>query len=200
MIIFTFLKLLLNLLLVNVFVSGLNNQVPDFGPDFKPTTELNMNGEYHFTVTANGKPGLFPNNFKDYPGGVEAYDYYTPAITSYYSQVFWAPLDATPLPQAMVDKYAGKKAAIVGYEIDQVRKTPQGDVSVPITASYNHHYVTQITGVNTKFKKTKLSGPSDPRAMKIKSQNHGMNLDYNQEYWYPVAINESIGPCTLSYK
>jgi len=38
----------------------------------------------------------------------------------------------------------GKGMAIVGWEIDQVRRTPQGDVSVPISASYNHHYNAQV--------------------------------------------------------
>ena len=29
--------------------------------------------------------------------------------------------------------------AIVGFEVDQVRRTPEGDVPVPINMAYNHH-------------------------------------------------------------
>ena len=62
-------------------------EVPDFGSDFSPTQNENMNGEYALASTPGGKPGLFPKHFKDYPGGVESYDVYSPAITTRYSQV-----------------------------------------------------------------------------------------------------------------
>jgi hypothetical protein len=40
-----------------------------------------------------------------------------------------------------VDQFEGGKVmAVVGFEVDQVMRTPEGDVSVPITAAYNHHY------------------------------------------------------------
>ena len=72
-------------------------------------------------------------------GGVESFDVYVGPFTSLYSQVWWAPLAPIPLGD-LTKKYDGKKVVIVGWEIDQVRKTAAGDVSVPITASYNHHY------------------------------------------------------------
>jgi len=87
-----------------------------------------------------GTPGKFPKRYADYPGGVEFYDVLSPAMTTYYSQVWWSPLAPSKLPKEMVDKYAGKSVAIVGWEIDQVRKGagPNGeDVPVPISASYN---------------------------------------------------------------
>ena len=40
-----------------------------------------------------------------------------------------------PLPDEIVRRYNGSGMAIVGWEIDQVRRTPKGDVSVPISAS-----------------------------------------------------------------
>merc|ERR1711871_357467 len=113
---------------------------PDFGADFIPSQEENMNGDYVFSPTPNGTPGLFPKQYKDYPGGVEYYDVYSPPITTLYSQVWWKPLAPAPLPDDLVKKYAGKAMAIVGWEIDQVQRTPTGDISVPISASYNHHY------------------------------------------------------------
>ena len=38
---------------------------------------------------------------------------------------------------AEVQRFANKTIAITGYEIDQVRQTPQGDVPVPITHAYS---------------------------------------------------------------
>ena len=111
--------------------------VPDFGPGFTPSQADNMNGPAVFSPTPGGKPGLFPKQYKDFPGGVEHYDALTSPITTYYSQVWWHPLEPTALPDEMVKKYAGKQVAIVGWEIDQVQRMPDGtDISVPISASY----------------------------------------------------------------
>ena len=42
---------------------------------------------------------------------------------------------------------------------------PNGeDVSVPISASYNHHYNLNVIGAASRFKKVSLSGPDDPVA------------------------------------
>ena len=57
------------------------------------------------------------------------------------------------LPKELVNKYNGKGMAIVGWEIDQVRRTPQGDESVPISASYNHHYGSKVIGGGAHFEK-----------------------------------------------
>ena len=61
--------------------------VPDFGPTFNATTRPNMNGEPILSATPGAKPELFPKNFRDYPGGVEAFDVYSPPMTTLYSQV-----------------------------------------------------------------------------------------------------------------
>ena len=53
----------------------------------------------------------------------------------YTPQVWWAPLAPVDLGE-LAKKYEGKSVAIVGWEIDQVQRTPNGDVSVPISASY----------------------------------------------------------------
>ena len=42
-------------------------------------------------------------------------------------------MDPSPLPADIVKRFAGKAIAVVGYEVDQVYKTPTGDESVPIT-------------------------------------------------------------------
>ena len=77
------------------------------------------------------------------------------------------------MPPAMVKKYAGKAMAIVGWEIDQVRRTPEGDVSVPISATYNHHYTAQVIGAKARFRKVMLSGPEDKYAAEVEAQSHG---------------------------
>ena len=156
---------------------------PNFGPDFHPSSEPNMNGDYVFSQTPGGTPGKFPKKFSDYPGGVEMHDAYSPPMTTRYSQVWWSPLAPTPFPDAMVKKYAGKKMAIVGWEIDQVMRTPQGDISVPISAHYNHHYVAQVIGAGSQFTKAKLS-PGDPRAAELKAMSHG-RVDWTQEQCVP---------------
>ena len=43
-------------------------------------------------------------------------------IEHLYSEVFWTELPAVPLPGGLIERFAGKGMAIVGYEVDQVRK------------------------------------------------------------------------------
>lgn len=130
---------------------------------------------------------MFPKHFRDYPGGVESYDVYSPPITTRYSQVWWAPLAPSDLGE-LKKKYNGKKVAIVGWEIDQVQRTPHGDVSVPISATYNHHYVAQLIGKSARFKKIFLSGPDDPRAAEIIKNSHG-HIAFDQ----PHYVVEQVG-------
>jgi hypothetical protein len=96
--------------------------VPNFGPGFNATTQANMNGAYVHSPTPGSKhmETLFPKQFADYPGGVEMVEVYGPAITTRYSQVWWAPLAPAQFPDWFVKKYDGKPVAIVGWEIDQV--------------------------------------------------------------------------------
>ena len=67
-------------------------------------------------------------------------------INTKYSEVFWTMMDPVPLDQEIIDKFKGKTLAIVGYETDQVMRTASGDVSVPITDAYNHHYCAYMSG------------------------------------------------------
>ena len=94
--------------------------------------EDNMNGDYPFAQTPGGTPGKFPSKYSDYPGGAETFVVYSPPITTFYSQVWWSPLEPAPFPEEVVTKWANRSMAIIGWEIDQVRRTPEGDVSVPI--------------------------------------------------------------------
>lgn len=136
---------------------------------------------------------MFPKQYKDYPGGVEFYDVYSPPMTTLYSQVWWSPLAPTPMPDEMIRKYNNSGMAIVGWEIDQVRRTPHGDVSVPISATYNHHYVAQMIGSKARFKKVTLSGPDDPLVAELAKQSHG-RVAIDQPHYLVEQIDDSTMP------
>jgi hypothetical protein len=145
-----------------------------------------------------GTPGLFPKQYKDFPRGVESYDVYSPPMTTYYSQVWWAPLAPAPLPEEMVKKYAGKDVAIVGWEIDQVIRNDDGtDTSVPINACYNHHYNSNMIGAAAEFKKIWLAGPEDPRAADLLKNSHGI-LNYDQPHYVVDHVDKSVPRKTAS--
>ena len=165
-----------------------SSTAPDFTkelPGFTASTQPNMNGDFVLSEQscdpAAGKcadMSKFPKSYSDYPGGAESFDVWSPPITTLYSQVWWSPLAPSPFPADIVKKYAGKGMAIVGWEVDQVRKGagPNGeDVSVPISASYNHHFGVTMIGESARFKKVSLTGPDDPRAEEfLKMSGHGM--------------------------
>ena len=128
-----------------------------------PTTAPNMNGAYELSKTPGAPSGAsFPTNFKDYPGGVESFDVYHGPITTQYSQVWWAST-SNPLPDDIMQRFAGSAIAIVGLEMDQVRRTPQGDVSVPINVAYNHHHDTAVVGKGAHLVEVERD---DPRLVK----------------------------------
>ena len=137
----------------------------------------NMNGEYAIGATPNGKPGLFPKHYREYPRGVESFDVYSPPMSTLYSQVWWQALDPVALPEEIVKRYSGSGMAIVGWEMDQVRTAPGGgDSSVPISALYLHHFTGSMIGAGARYRKVRLDGPDDPRAAQLKEQHglHGM--------------------------
>ena len=49
-------------------------------------------------------------------------------------------MEDVPLDASLVQRFKDKAMAIVGYEVDQVYRTAEGDRSVPLGNSYNHHY------------------------------------------------------------
>jgi hypothetical protein len=146
----------------------------------------NMNGAYLLSQTPGGNrtQERFPTTYANYPRAVESFDVYSPLISSLYSQVFWKGLDPVALPDAIVKKYAGKGMAVVGFEMDQVRKTADGDVSVPINVAYNHHFESSMVGGKARFEKVKFSGPDDPRLRKLlASREMGHGVPSLEEAW-----------------
>ena len=110
----------------------------------------NMSRRYPFSASAWRRAGASPEPVQGLPGRVEHFDVYSPPITTLYSQVWWQPLAPVELPPTSCARYNNTEMAIVGWEIDQVRRTPDGDVSVPISASYNHHYGTTIASAGAR--------------------------------------------------
>ena len=79
-----------------------------------------------------------------------------------YSEIWWTELPETKLPPQLVKRFDGKGMAIMGYEVDQVRKKGdkdfdgsilQEDVSVPINVAYNHHHDAFFTGRHSRMEK-----------------------------------------------
>jgi len=151
---------------------------------FIPSREPNMNGEYLLSQTPHGNntQHLFPTQYRDYPRGAEYFDVYSPEIQSLYSQVFWKGLSAVDLPDDIVKRYDGKGMAVIGFEMDQVRRTPSGDVSVPINVAYNHHFESSMVGKKSRLEKVTFYGPDDPRIAQIKKEM-GHGIPSNKEAW-----------------
>ena len=105
----------------------------------------NMNGDIY--GISNMKED-YSTQFKDISPDAEYFDVYSPVITSQYAEVYWTMMEPVPLPKNIVDRFNNSVMAILGYETDQVFP---GDISVPITWSYNHHYETYLQGANTQL-------------------------------------------------
>lgn len=151
-----------------------------------------MNGEYIFTQTPGATAGKFPRTFSDYPDGVESFDVYSPLISQLYSQVFWKGLPPVDLPADIVKKYAGKGMAVVGFEMDQVRRTTDGDISVPINVVYNHHFESNMIGAKAKFELLQFDSPDDPRIAELEEgMAHG--IPSHEEAWVIRSKESSTG-------
>ena len=142
----------------------------------------NMNGPY---VIANGGELNGVTFSTDYSTkNAEFFDVYSPPIRTRYGEVFWTLLDPVPLPQDIVQRFAGKTMAVIGYESDQVRKTPDGDVSVPITWAYNHHYIAYLMGANSKLVK------ADPKTF---LEGEFSNMYDEREFYVPQDVDGAPG-------
>merc|ERR1711962_502881 len=111
-----------------------------------------MNGAYKLSNALPSNPfnTEYPTSYKD----VEYFDVYSPPITTKYGEVYWTMMDEVPLEKAIVDRFHGKVMAIVGFEADQVMQTSDGDVSVPITWAYNHHFEAYLKGSLSEMRQT----------------------------------------------
>jgi len=140
----------------------------------------NMNGEY---LLSNSNPnGKWDSDYSKF-GEVEYMDVYSPEISTKYGEVFWTMMDPVPLDKDVIDKFSGKIMAVVGYETDQVIRSPDGDISVPIIHAYNHHYCAYMSGAMSEMKQvTGDLGISD----------HGMN-NHGAPAWFQTVKREDVG-------
>jgi hypothetical protein len=100
---------------------------------------------------------------------VEYFEVHAGPITSTYSEVFWTALPEIKLPVELQKRFKGKGMAVVGFEADQVRKTPKGDVSVPINVAYNHHYGANLLGTGSSMKRVPRD-PANPRTLGLQPE------------------------------
>ena len=154
----------------------------------------NMNGIYPLSSTPHGNVSKFPKAFSEYGRGVQSFDVYSPLISQLYSQVFWKGLPPVDLPESIVSQFKGKGMAVVGFEMDQVRRikekdgTKLKDIAVPINIVYNHHFESIMIGEKKKFQKIYFSGPNDPRLVKLQQEHHrnGHGLASHESRWMIV--------------
>jgi hypothetical protein len=71
--------------------------------------------------------------------------------------------------------------------MDQVRRTPQGDVPVPISCAYNHHHNTMIVGKGTSMEELHTSDPRVARAGLKK-----MAMSEQDKFWVPIEHTPSV--------
>merc|ERR1712025_223417 len=136
---------------------------------------LNMNGEYLIS-NPNTVSGIeWSSDYGKYEN-VEYMDVYSPPISSRYGDVFWTMMDPVPLDEEFVKRFDGRSVAFVGYEVDQVQRTENGDISVPITWAYNHHYCAFINGKKAEIRQ--VNDFIDTQDMKG-AYNHGGKALHN---------------------
>jgi hypothetical protein len=122
------------------------------------------------TPGPNKVKGTYNTKWSEYPdGGVESFDVYMGPITHRYGEVWWTSLPEARLPPDLVKRFDGKGMAIMGYEVDQVRRKGdkdfdgsilQEDVSVPINMAYNHHHDATVLGKGSHMEKVRYD-PQD---------------------------------------
>ena len=119
----------------------------------------NMNGLYHI-----GNPNLSSKNpynteYSKRSDDVEYFDVYSPPVQTRYGEVYWTLMDPVPLSAEIQQKFKNSTIAIVGYEVDQVKKGKDGeaDVSVPIYDAYNHHYCAWLLGKDAEMRNVKAA-------------------------------------------
>jgi hypothetical protein len=108
----------------------------------------------------------------------------------------WWTKTANDIPPEIVERFKdGKAMAIVGIEMDQVRKTPAGDVSVPINMAYNHHHDTAVVGSGSTMEELDRT---HPKALDAKASGGGfVRLDMGKA-WVPVEHTPSASGVATS--
>ena len=149
------------------------------------TLSSNMNGDiYGISNPDQNSKTQFSTVYSDINSKYEYFDVYSPPISTRYGDVYWTMMDSVNLPQNITQRFDNKVMAIVGYEQDQVFRTPDGDISVPITWAYNHHYEAFLQGKNAELVQVIQDDKNDYGAY-----NHGA-----KRLWKVVPENTSNIP------
>jgi rubredoxin len=92
-----------------------------------------------------------------------------------YSEVCWRTLPGVPLPADIRAKYANSSMAVVGFEVDVLRRNPATNKteSVPAYQSYNHHYGVQLHSSAVKLRTDANGQPTGA------DMGHGKLLEYD---------------------
>lgn len=129
----------------------------------------NMNGDLYQISNPNQTSTIqYSAIFSNISSTAKYFDVYSLPITSQYGEVYWTMMGDVNLPSNVIKQYQNKTMAIIGYEMDQVFKTENGDVSVPITWAYNHHYEAYLVGSNAEIVDIEFTNDSD-----LGEYNHG---------------------------
>eukprot|EP00294_Goniomonas_avonlea_P005205 CAMPEP_0114558124 /NCGR_PEP_ID=MMETSP0114-20121206/10203_1 /TAXON_ID=31324 /ORGANISM="Goniomonas sp, Strain m" /LENGTH=847 /DNA_ID=CAMNT_0001743471 /DNA_START=21 /DNA_END=2564 /DNA_ORIENTATION=- len=155
--------------------------------------EPSMNGPY--PPWPPGNPGAPLPSFKPVHRG-RSFTVYGDPITTRYSEVFWTAQPPVALPADFVAEYKGKVVSFTGFEVDIIRKLPNGtDVSVPSFEHYNHHYCATIRGAEAKMTyvgaRTHLDGVQR-RAIEVHPpmwEPRSLPTDQNPNSTVPTAQN-----------
>lgn len=112
-----------------------------------------MNGNVYGISNPNiSQIPQFSTEFLKINSSSEYFDVYSPPITSRYADVYWTMMPPVLLPEKIINRFDSKTIAIVGYEVNQVFRYPNGTESpVPITWAYNHHYEAYLRNGETDF-------------------------------------------------
>eukprot|EP00117_Sycon_ciliatum_P013017 scpid100832/ scgid13855/ len=175
----------LQLVAALVCFTGLVLSRPQGNSDAPPAPQdmSNMNGMYVIS-NPNKMSGVeWDSDYTKRPN-VSYFDVYTPPIRTRYGEVYWTMMDPVALPDYIIERYKGKVMAIVGYEADQVRKTDQGEESMPIFWQYNHHYCAWVTGSKSTVIEV------DEATFRQKEEFGAYNTE---RFWIPVEVDGDDG-------
>jgi hypothetical protein len=121
------------------------------------------------------------SEYRNELGPVESFDVYVGPITSFYSQVWWAALPEARLPDHIRRRFNDTAMAIIGYEVDQVRRKGDKDrdgsilpedISVPINVAYNHHHDAYFTGRHSRMERV----PYDPSDRTVSPWSYSVTM------------------------
>ena len=164
----------------------------------------NMNGNYYpLTNTPHSNVSKFPKTFAAYGRNITSFDIYSPLISQLYSQVFWKGLPPVDLPPHIVHQFHNKGMAVVGFEMDQVRRVKHKDgttqdVSVPLNVVYNHHFESTMIGSAAKFTNVVFTGSDDPRLLALEHTMGGHGISSRHSQWLVEARDNDAGNSSSS--